>query len=46
MKELRKVAEASCSEKDTIGNMPFEVVPEDVYSAILTADSIGRSFKA
>lgn len=43
--DIMKVAEASCAEGETIHNMPFKVTPEAVYSAILTADAIGRQFK-
>jgi glycerol dehydrogenase len=43
--KLMPVAELSCAEGETIYNMPFEVTPEDVYAAILTADSLGESFK-
>ncbi len=32
-----EVAELSCAEGETIYNMPFEVTPQDVYAAILTA---------
>lgn len=38
---LMKVAELSCSEEDSMGNMPFPVAPEDVFSAIRAADLIG-----
>lgn len=43
--DIMKVAVASCAEEDTAHNMPFEVTPEDVYSAILAADEIGKRFK-
>ena len=43
--DIKKVAEASCAEGETIHNMPFKVTPKDVYSAILTADSLGRMYK-
>ena len=39
-----KVAEAACAETDTLHNMPFEVTPESVYAAILTADALGRRY--
>ncbi|MFD3157801.1 glycerol dehydrogenase [Haloimpatiens sp. FM7330] len=42
--EIRKVAEASCAEGETIHNMPFEVTPDDVYAAILAADEIGKLY--
>ncbi|WP_422447134.1 glycerol dehydrogenase [Thermoanaerobacterium sp. DL9XJH110] len=43
--DIRKVAEVSCAENETIHNMPFKVTPEDVYSAILGADALGKAFK-
>lgn len=43
--ELRKVAEISCAEGETIHNMPFKVTAEDVYAAILAADSLGKLYK-
>lgn len=42
---LMRVAEMSCSEEDTMANMPFPVTPKDVAAAILTADHIGGAFK-
>ncbi|REJ13473.1 MAG: glycerol dehydrogenase [Caldibacillus debilis] len=42
--KIWKVAEAACSEGETIHNMPFKVTPDDVYAAILTADSIGKGY--
>lgn len=44
--ELRKVAEASCAEGETIHNMPFEVTSDNVYAAILAADALGKIYKA
>ena len=43
--DIMKVAEISCGKNDTMGNMPFEVTEEDVYSAILTADEFGKMYK-
>ncbi|MBQ6802830.1 MAG: iron-containing alcohol dehydrogenase, partial [Oscillospiraceae bacterium] len=40
--EIMAVAEAVCAPGDTVGNMPFEVTPEDVYAAILAANEIGE----
>ena len=37
-----EVAKLACADGDTLGNMPFEVTPEDVYAAILGADALGR----
>lgn len=42
---LMRVAEASAVEGETIHNMPFDVTADDVYAAILTADSLGKLFK-
>ena len=44
--QLRKVAEASVAEGETIHNMPFKVTADDVYAAILTADKLGKYFGA
>lgn len=41
--KLMEAAKASCAENDTMGNMPFEVKPEDVYAAMKTADTISRT---
>lgn len=38
--ELMKAAIASCAENDTMGNMPFDVLPEDIVAAMRTADSM------
>lgn len=43
--DLMKVAIASCAEGDTMVNMPFKVTSEDVYAAILTANSLGKLYK-
>lgn len=43
--DIMKVAEVACAEGETIYNMPFEVSVEDVYSAILAADNLGRLYK-
>lgn len=42
---IMKVAIKSCEEGDTMGNMPFKVTPEDVYAAILAADSLCKTYK-
>lgn len=39
--QLMMVATASCDPQDTMHNMPFEVTPIDVYSAIVVADTLG-----
>ncbi|WP_040950844.1 glycerol dehydrogenase [Gorillibacterium massiliense] len=43
--EWRQVAELSCADSDTMGNMPFPVTPEDVYQAIVAANAIAESYK-
>jgi len=43
--DIRKVAQTSCADGETIHNMPFVVIPEDVYAAILCADALGRLYK-
>lgn len=40
--EILAVAKAATAEEETIHNMPFKVTAQDVYSAIITADGIGR----
>ena len=42
---IMDVAKLACSPDDTLGNMPFEVTPEDVYAAIMGADALGRTFQ-
>lgn len=42
--QIVEVAELSCAEGDTMGNMPFEVTPDDVYAAIMGADALGRYY--
>ncbi len=41
---LMEVARLAAAENDTLGNMPFDVTPEDVYAAILGADALGRYY--
>lgn len=41
--QIMEVAELAAAKGDTLGNMPFEVKPEDVYAAIMAADAIGRN---
>ena len=43
--EIMAVAKLVCDPSDTVGNMPFDVTPEDVYAAILAADELGRYLK-
>jgi glycerol dehydrogenase len=44
--ELERVAEAACVEGETIHNMPFEVYPEMVVDAMISADAFGRQRRA
>lgn len=39
--KLMRAAAASCAENDTMCNMPFEVTPEAVLSAMKVADALG-----
>ena len=39
-----EVAKAATSKEDTAHNMPFEITPEDVYAAILTANKLGEEY--
>ncbi len=43
--DLKKVAEATCAEGETIHNEPMPVTPEQVVSALKTMDQIGRQRK-
>lgn len=40
--QLKRAAQMSCVPGSTIYNMPFEIVPDDVYNALLGADAMGR----
>jgi len=42
--KVMAVANAACADGETIYNMPMEVNPKVVYSAILAADSIGKYY--
>lgn len=42
---IMEVAKLAAAENDTLGNMPFEVTPEDVYAAIMGADAIGKYYQ-
>lgn len=43
--KIMEAATLAAAENDTLGNMPFEVTPEDVYAAIMGADAIGRQYQ-
>ena len=42
--QIMEVAKLACAPEDTMGNMPFEVTPEDLYVAIMGADALGRYY--
>lgn len=42
---LKKVAEATCAEGESIYNMPLEITVEKVFAAIIGADALGRHYK-
>lgn len=42
--QLYEVAKLACAAGETIFNMPFAVSADDVYAALLTADSLGKNF--
>ena len=42
--QIMEVAKLACAPEDTMGNMPFEVTPEDLYAAIMGADALGRYY--
>lgn len=44
--KIYEAAKLACAEGETIYNMPFEVTVDDVYSAILTANSLGEDFSS
>lgn len=43
--QIMEVAKLATASGDTLGNMPFEVTPEDVYAAIIATDAIGRRYE-
>lgn len=43
--EIKIIAEKSCVEGESIHNMVADVTPEQLYDAIVTADSLGRAVK-
>lgn len=43
--EIKTIAEKSCVEGESIHNMVADVTPEQLYDAIVTADSLGRAVK-
>jgi len=43
--QLMEVAEKACIPEESVHAMPFEVTPDMVAAAIITADKIGQSYK-
>jgi glycerol dehydrogenase len=43
--DIREVASISCKPGESICNMPFDVSPDDVYAAIISADAMGKRYK-
>ncbi|MXV44009.1 iron-containing alcohol dehydrogenase [Saccharibacter sp. 17.LH.SD] len=43
--DWRKVAELACDKDDTMGNMPFEVTPDDVYNALIAANAMAERYR-
>lgn len=43
--ELKAVAEKTCIPEESVHSMPFDVTPDMVAAAIVTADKIGAAFK-
>jgi glycerol dehydrogenase len=44
--QLRTIAEAACEPQETIHNEPFDVTPDAVRDALVTADEVGRRRRA
>jgi glycerol dehydrogenase len=42
MDEIKKIAEVACASGETIHNCRFIVTPEEVVSAIIVADKLGK----
>jgi glycerol dehydrogenase len=42
--KMQQVAQASCAQGETMHNMPFPVMPDSVYAALLTADKFGSQY--
>ena len=42
-KKMHQVATESCSENDTMKNMPGNVQPQDVYAALIAANQYGEN---
>lgn len=43
--QIKQVAEKACIPEESIHSMPFKIYAEDVCSAIITADKIGKEYK-
>ncbi|CAG8999895.1 MAG: Glycerol dehydrogenase [Candidatus Celerinatantimonas neptuna] len=44
--QWRKVAEIACDENDTMGNMPMQVTPNDVYNAMVAANQMAKRYQS
>lgn len=44
-KEWRQVAKVACDKHDTMGNMPFEVTEDDLYNAMVIANSMAENYR-
>lgn len=42
----RQVAELACAEGDTMSNMVRKTTPDDVYNAMVSANALGKRYKA
>lgn len=42
--KMHLVATESCSENDTMKNMPSSVQPQDVYAALIAANQYGENY--
>ncbi|CUH94661.1 hypothetical protein P22_0727 [Propionispora sp. 2/2-37] len=42
--EIYQVVEVACADGEMIHNEPFAVTVDSVYSAILAADALGKSY--
>ncbi|MCL6722927.1 glycerol dehydrogenase [Klebsiella sp. T2.Ur] len=43
--DWNNVAELACSKDDTMSNMPMKIVPNDVYNAIIVANTMAHRYK-
>lgn len=43
--DWNNVAELACSKDDTMSNMPMKIAPNDVYNAIIVANTMAHRYK-